>query len=45
MAEHKVGTKEEWQAARDELAKLEAELAELGRKATEKRRELPWVPV
>jgi len=35
----------EWQAARDELAKLEAEHAELGRRATEKRRELPWVPM
>jgi predicted dithiol-disulfide oxidoreductase (DUF899 family) len=45
MAERKVGTREEWQAARDELAKLEAEHAELGRKAAEKRRELPWVPV
>jgi predicted dithiol-disulfide oxidoreductase (DUF899 family) len=45
MPEHKVGTREEWQAARDELAKLEAEHAELGRKAAEKRRELPWVPV
>src|ERR671914_1046510 len=45
MPEHKVGTREEWQAARDELAKLEAEHGELGRKATEKRRELPWVRV
>jgi predicted dithiol-disulfide oxidoreductase (DUF899 family) len=45
MTEHKVGTREEWQAARDELAKLEAEHSELGRKAAEKRRELPWVPV
>src|SRR3954451_16222369 len=45
MTAHKVGTREEWQAARDELAKLEAEHAELGRKVTEKRRELPWVPV
>ena len=45
MAEHKVGTREEWQAAREELAKLEAEHAELGRKAAEKRRELPWVRV
>jgi predicted dithiol-disulfide oxidoreductase (DUF899 family) len=45
MAEHEIGTKEEWQAAREELAKLEAEHAELGRKAAEKRRELPWVPV
>ena len=45
MAEHKVGTREEWQAAREELAKLEAEHAELGRRATERRRELPWVQV
>src|SRR3977135_1271264 len=41
----KVGTREEWQAARDELAKREAEHAELGRKVTGQRRELPWVPV
>ena len=45
MAEHKVGTREEWQAAREELAKLEAEHAELGRKAAEERRKLPWVRV
>src|ERR671915_1028123 len=45
MTEHTVGTREEWQAARDELAGLGAEHAELGRKAAEKRRELPWVPV
>jgi hypothetical protein len=30
MPEHRIGTREEWQAARDELAKLEAEHAELG---------------
>jgi predicted dithiol-disulfide oxidoreductase (DUF899 family) len=45
MADHKVGTREEWKAARDELAKLEAEHAELGRRVTEQRRALPWVPV
>src|SRR5437588_5620558 len=45
MTEHKIGTREEWQAARDELAKLEAEHAELGQKVTEQRRQLPWVPV
>ena len=28
MPEHKIGTKEDWQAARDELAKLEAEQAQ-----------------
>jgi predicted dithiol-disulfide oxidoreductase (DUF899 family) len=45
MTERKTGTSEEWQAAREELAKLEAEHAELGKKVVEKRRELPWVPV
>ena len=45
MTEHRTGTQEEWQAARDELAKLEAEHTELGRRLTEKRRELPWVAV
>src|ERR1700722_20245930 len=45
MSEDKVGTRAEWQAARDELAKLEAEHAELSQKVTEQRRRLPWVPV
>ena len=45
MPEHKIGTREEWQAARDELAKLEAEQAKLDQKVTEQRRQLPWVPV
>src|ERR687891_2067677 len=45
MSEHKTGTREEWKAARDELAKLEGEHAELDRKIIEQRRELPWVPV
>src|SRR3954449_7757653 len=45
MPDHKIGTREEWQAARDELAKREAEHAELGQKVTEERRQLPWVPV
>jgi predicted dithiol-disulfide oxidoreductase (DUF899 family) len=45
MPDHKIGTREDWQAARDELAKLEAEHANLGQKVTEQRRQLPWVPV
>jgi predicted dithiol-disulfide oxidoreductase (DUF899 family) len=45
MTEHKVGTREEWQAAREKLAELEAEHAALGQRATDARRELPWVPV
>ncbi len=45
MPEHKIGTREEWQAARDELAKLEAEQAARDEEIRSKRRELPWVPV
>ncbi len=45
MPDHRTATREEWQAARDELAKLEAEQAELGRKVIEQRRQLPWVAV
>ena len=45
MPEHKVGTQEEWQTARDELAKLEAEQAKLNEKVKAQRLELPWVPV
>ena len=45
MPEHKIGTREEWQAARDDLAKLEAEQAERDQEVKEKRRALPWVPV
>jgi predicted dithiol-disulfide oxidoreductase (DUF899 family) len=45
MSEHRTGPREEWQEARQELAKLEAEQAELGEKIRTKRQELPWVPV
>jgi predicted dithiol-disulfide oxidoreductase (DUF899 family) len=45
MTEHKIGTREEWQAARVELAKLEAEQADRNEKIKEKRRALPWVRV
>jgi predicted dithiol-disulfide oxidoreductase (DUF899 family) len=45
MTEHKTGTREQWQAARDELAKLESEHAELNEEIKKKRLELPWVPV
>jgi predicted dithiol-disulfide oxidoreductase (DUF899 family) len=45
MPDHRTGTREEWQAARDALAALEAEHAKLGQQAAEQRRELPWVPV
>jgi predicted dithiol-disulfide oxidoreductase (DUF899 family) len=45
MPEHTIGTAAEWQAARDELSKLEAEQAELNEKVKEKRLALPWVRV
>src|SRR5438309_7523434 len=45
MPEHRTGTRKEWQAARDELAKLEAEQAERNEEITKRRRELPWVPI
>jgi predicted dithiol-disulfide oxidoreductase (DUF899 family) len=45
MPEHTTGTREEWEAVRAALAKLEAEYAELGEKVTEQRRRLPWVRV
>src|ERR687893_793982 len=45
MPEHAIGTREDWQAAREELAKLEAEQAERNEEIKRKRRALPWVPV
>src|SRR3954452_12540325 len=45
MSDHRIGTREEWQAARDELAKLEAEHAKLDQEVTQRRRQLPWVRV
>ena len=45
MPEHKIGTRDEWETARAELAKLEAEQAERGQEISKKRRDLPWVPV
>jgi predicted dithiol-disulfide oxidoreductase (DUF899 family) len=45
MPEHTIGTRAEWKAARDELAKLEAEQAKLNEEVKQKRLELPWVPI
>jgi predicted dithiol-disulfide oxidoreductase (DUF899 family) len=45
MSDHKIGTREEWQAARAELAKLESEHAELNEEIKKRRLALPWVPV
>jgi predicted dithiol-disulfide oxidoreductase (DUF899 family) len=45
MTQRKVGTQEEWQAARDELLAEEKELTRRNDELARKRRELPWVPV
>lgn len=45
MGDHRIGTREEWQGARDELQKLEMEQGERRAEIKQKRRELPWVPV
>jgi predicted dithiol-disulfide oxidoreductase (DUF899 family) len=45
MTDQQIGTREEWQAARAELAGLEAEQAQLAQKVADQRRQLPWVPV
>jgi predicted dithiol-disulfide oxidoreductase (DUF899 family) len=45
MPEHRIGTREEWQKARDALAALEAEQAKREEEITSARRDLPWVPV
>ena len=41
----KIGTEQEWQAARKELLAAERELEEHTERVAQRRRELPWVPV
>lgn len=45
MTEHRIGTREEWQAAREELLRREKEHTRMGDELARQRRELPWVPV
>ena len=45
MVQHKVATREEWQAARNELLAREKELTRRNDQLAAERRELPWVPV
>jgi predicted dithiol-disulfide oxidoreductase (DUF899 family) len=45
MTEHRIGTQEDWQAARDELLAKEKELTRRNEALAQERRELPWVPV
>lgn len=43
MPEHRTGTREEWQEAREELLRLEKEHTRRGDELARMRRELPWV--
>ncbi|MGH2850559.1 MAG: DUF899 family protein, partial [Solirubrobacteraceae bacterium] len=45
MTDHTIGTRAQWQTARDRLAELEAEEARVTHDVSEQRRQLPWVPV
>jgi predicted dithiol-disulfide oxidoreductase (DUF899 family) len=45
LTEHRVGTREEWRAAREELLEREKELTRRGDELARQRRELPWVRV
>jgi predicted dithiol-disulfide oxidoreductase (DUF899 family) len=45
MTKHKVATREEWQAVRNELLAREKELTRRGDQLAAERRELPWVPI
>src|SRR4029450_11033493 len=45
MSEHRIGTREEWQAARDALLEREKDPTHRNDERARERRELPWVPV
>jgi predicted dithiol-disulfide oxidoreductase (DUF899 family) len=45
MADHKIGTREEWLAARQELLKTEKEYSRRGDELARQRRDLPWVRI
>jgi predicted dithiol-disulfide oxidoreductase (DUF899 family) len=45
MTNHKVGTREEWEAVRKELHAREQELGNLDEELAKQRSELPWIPV
>src|SRR2546423_1008179 len=45
IASHRVGTRDEWLAAREALLKREKEHTRLGDELARERRELPWVRV
>jgi predicted dithiol-disulfide oxidoreductase (DUF899 family) len=45
MTDHKISSREEWQAARDELLAEEKAYTRRGDELARKRRDLPWVPI
>jgi predicted dithiol-disulfide oxidoreductase (DUF899 family) len=45
MPEHRIASREEWQAAREELLRREKEHTRTGDELARQRRELPWVAV
>jgi predicted dithiol-disulfide oxidoreductase (DUF899 family) len=45
MTDHKIGTREEWLVAREQLLAREKEHTKVGDELAQQRRELPWVPV
>ena len=45
MTEHNIGSRQEWQAARQELLQREKEHTRMGDELARQRRELPWVPL
>jgi Uncharacterized protein conserved in bacteria len=45
MTSHKIGTREQWAAAREQLLAREKEHTRLGDELARQRRELPWVRV
>ena len=45
MTDHKIGTREEWLAAREQLLVREKEHTRVGDELARQRRELPWVRV
>ena len=45
MTDHKVVSRTEWQAARDELLQREKEHTRMGDELARQRRELPWLAV
>jgi predicted dithiol-disulfide oxidoreductase (DUF899 family) len=45
ITDHRIGTREEWLAAREQLLVREKEHTRLGDEIAQQRRELPWVPI